>query len=169
MGRRAAEADQPDPQPLPRDRPKRRGGAVHTAAACQAPTRSSSGGCWRPTWPGTRRPCKPRCRRTARIYGAPGLLNSGTYHGYEGFRQWIGQWEEAWGDVDYELQDPIDVGETIVVIPARITGRGAGSGLEVDSTFGWLWQIRDDKMVRFHAYPAVDEALEAAKRLSGSD
>ena len=103
------------------------------------------------------------------IYGAPGLINSGTYHGYDGFRQWIDQWEEAWGEVDYELGEPIDFGETIVVIPARITGRGAGSGLEVDSTFGWLWEVRDDKMVRFHAYPAVDEATEAAERLSGSD
>ncbi len=103
------------------------------------------------------------------IYGAPGLINSGTYHGYEGFRQWIEQWEEAWGGVDYELLDPFDFGETIVVIPVRITGRGAGSGLEVDSTFGWLWQIRDEKMIRFHAYAAVDEALEAAERLSGSE
>jgi ketosteroid isomerase-like protein len=103
------------------------------------------------------------------IYGAPGLINSGTYYGYEGFRQWISQWEEAWDEVDYELQDPVHFGETIVVIPVRITGRGAGSGLEVDSKFGWLWQVRDDKMVRFHAYPGIDEALEAAKRLSGSD
>jgi ketosteroid isomerase-like protein len=67
------------------------------------------------------------------------------------------------------LKEPIDIGETIVVIPVRITGRGSGSGLEVDSTFGWLWQIKDEKLLRFHAYPAVDEALEAAERLSGSD
>ena len=56
VGRGAAEAGQPDPQPLPGDRPKGRGRAVHTAAGCQAPTRSSSGGCWRLTWPGMRRP-----------------------------------------------------------------------------------------------------------------
>jgi ketosteroid isomerase-like protein len=103
------------------------------------------------------------------IYGAPGLINSGTYHGYEGFRQWISQWEEAWGEVDYELREPINFGETIVVIPVRITGRGAGSGLEVDSMFGWLWEVRNGRMARFHAYPAVDEAIEAAKRLSGSN
>jgi ketosteroid isomerase-like protein len=102
------------------------------------------------------------------IYGAPGLINAGTYHGYEGFRQWIAQWEEAWGEVDYDLREPVDFGETIVVIPVRITGRGAGSGLEVDSQFGWLYEIKDDQMVRFHVYPAVDEALEAAARLSGS-
>jgi ketosteroid isomerase-like protein len=103
------------------------------------------------------------------IYGAPGLLNSGTYHGYEGFRQWIAQWEEAWGEVDYDLGEPIEFGKTLVVIPVRISGRGAGSGLEVDSKFGWLYDIREGRMARFHAYPTVDDAVEAAKRLSGSD
>jgi ketosteroid isomerase-like protein len=103
------------------------------------------------------------------VHGAPGLINSGTYYGYDGFRQWISQWEEAWDEVSYDLQDPIDIGETFVVIPVRIIGRGAGSGLEVDSVFGWLWEIRGERMARFHAYPEVDEALEAAKRLSGSE
>ena len=102
------------------------------------------------------------------IYGAPGRINSGIYHGYDGFRQWIDQWEEAWDEVDYDLQDPVDIGEAFVVMPVRIVGRGAGSGLEVDSVFGWLWEVRDEKMARFHAYPEVDEALEAADRLSGS-
>ena len=76
----------------------------------------------------------------------PRSPHSGAYHGYEGFRQWIGQWEEAWGDVDYELQDPIDVGEIIVVIPARITGRGAGSGLRgrLDIRLAMADQRRED-------------------------
>src|SRR3954466_13265318 len=25
----------------------------------------------------------------AEVYGAPGLINAGTYHGYEGFRGWL--------------------------------------------------------------------------------
>jgi ketosteroid isomerase-like protein len=102
------------------------------------------------------------------IHGAPGLINSGTYHGYDGFRQWISQWEEAWDEVDYELREPSEFGETFVVLPVRITGRGAGSGLEVDSVFGWLYEVRDGKAARFHAYPSVEEALAAAERLSKS-
>jgi ketosteroid isomerase-like protein len=102
------------------------------------------------------------------IHGAPGLINSGTYHGYEGFQEWIAQWEEAWDGIQYELGEPIDVGTSIVVIPTRITGRGAGSGVEIDSEFGWLYEFRDGQAVRFHAYVNVDEALDAARRLSGA-
>ena len=102
------------------------------------------------------------------IYGAPGLVNSGIYYGYDGFRKWISQWEEAWGEVDYELREPIELGETFVVLPVRITGRGAGSGVEVDSVFGWLYEVKDGMMARFHAYPTVNAALEAARRLSES-
>jgi ketosteroid isomerase-like protein len=48
-------------------------------------------------------------------------------------------------------------------------GRGAGSGLEIDDVFGWLFDVRDGKMARFHAYTEVDEALQAAERLAESE
>jgi ketosteroid isomerase-like protein len=102
------------------------------------------------------------------IHGAPGLLNSGTYHGFDGFQEWIKQWEDAWDGVRYELGEPIEVGKSIVVIPTHIVGRGAGSGLEIDSMFGWLYEFRDGQAVRFHAYVNVDDALDAARRLSGA-
>jgi ketosteroid isomerase-like protein len=105
----------------------------------------------------------------AEIYGAPGLINSGTYIGYDGFQEWIGQWEEAWEKVDYDLQEMIEVGDSIIVIPAHIVARGAGSGLETDSMFGWLFEFRDGTATRFHAYVSPDEALEAARKLEGSE
>jgi ketosteroid isomerase-like protein len=104
------------------------------------------------------------------IYGAPGLLNSGTYQGYEGFREWITQWEEAWDEgVQYELGEMIEVGSSIVVIPTHIVARGAGSGVEIDSAFGWLFEFRDGHATRFHAYVGVDEALDAARSLSEAE
>ncbi len=105
----------------------------------------------------------------AEIYGAPGLINSGTYYGFEGFQEWITQWEEAWDGVQYELGEMIDVGSSIVVIPTHIIARGSGSGIETDSLFGWLFQFRDGLAVRFHAYVSPEEALEAANRLAGSE
>ena len=102
------------------------------------------------------------------IYGGPGLINSGSYVGYEGFRQWIGQWEDAWDEVTYDLGEPIEVGSSTVVVPAHIVARGAGSGLEIDSVFGWLFQFRDGRAVRYHAYVSLEEALEAAETLTAS-
>ena len=60
----------------------------------------------------------------------------------------------------------IEVGDNLVVVPAHIVGRGAGSGLETDSVFGWMYEFRDGQAVRFHAYASVDDALEAARSLA---
>ena len=100
------------------------------------------------------------------IYGDAGIINAGTYHGFEGFQQWIRQWEEAWADVSYDLGENIEIGDSFIVVPAHIVGKGVGSGVEIDSTFGWMFQFRDGRAVRFHTYAAVDEALKAARRLS---
>ena len=43
------------------------------------------------------------------IYGAPGIVNSGTYRGYEGFRQWVSQWEEAWAEISYDLGEIVEL------------------------------------------------------------
>ena len=100
------------------------------------------------------------------IYGAPGLINSGTYRGFDGFQQWIKQWEDAWEEVNYELGEATDMGDGMLVMPAHVVATGAGSGVETDNVFGWMWQFRDGQAVRFHAYVTVDEAKAAAERLA---
>jgi ketosteroid isomerase-like protein len=100
------------------------------------------------------------------IYGAPGIVNAGTYYGYEGFRQWVSQWEEAWEEISYELGEIVEVDEAVLVAPVHIVGRGAGSGLEIDRTFAWLYQWKDGKMFRYQVHPSVEEGLEAARGLA---
>lgn len=99
------------------------------------------------------------------IHGAPGLVNSGTYRGYEGFREWIGQWTEAWSEERFELGDFVEVDESVLVVPAHVTARGASSGVEIENVFGWLFEWRDGLATRFHAYVTVEDALDAARRL----
>lgn len=103
------------------------------------------------------------------IYGAPGIINAGTYHGFEGFMQWVRQWNDAWDEIDYELGEMIEVRDRFVVVPAHVFGKGAVSGLEIDSVFGWMYEFQDGKAVRFHTYATVDDALDAARRLAGSE
>jgi ketosteroid isomerase-like protein len=100
------------------------------------------------------------------IYGHPEIVNAGTYHGFEGFKRWTREWEEAWDEISYEPREMIEVGESLLVVPIQIVGRGAGSGVEIDSVFGWLYEWHDGRSTRFHVYPTVEDALEAAKRLA---
>ena len=84
------------------------------------------------------------------IYGDRSVINSGTFHGYEGFRRWVSEWEEAWDEISYERNELIEVSDTVLVAPVHIVGRGAGSGVEIDDVFGWLWEWRNGTVVRFH-------------------
>jgi ketosteroid isomerase-like protein len=99
------------------------------------------------------------------IRGAPGLINEGTFHGYDGFREWLAQWEDVWDEVNYEPGEVIDVAERLVVVPVHTVGVGAGSGMRIDSVFGWLYEWEGDLTTRFHVYPDLDAALEAARKI----
>jgi ketosteroid isomerase-like protein len=99
------------------------------------------------------------------IYGAPGIVNAGTYYGYEGFQKWIAQWTEAWSEESFELGEFIEVDESVLVVPAHVTGRGAASGLEIDQVFGWLYEWNDGQATRFHVYATVEDALDVGRRL----
>jgi ketosteroid isomerase-like protein len=100
------------------------------------------------------------------IYAEPGMINAGTYSGYDGYRQWAAQWEEAWEEISYEALEFIDVGDTLLAARIRVVGRGAGSGLEIDREFGYLYELKDGRGTRFHVYVNFDAAVEAANRLA---
>jgi ketosteroid isomerase-like protein len=100
------------------------------------------------------------------IYGHPEIVNAGTFHGFDGFKQWTREWEEAWEEITYDLGELVEVGDALLVAPVHIVGRGAGSGVEIDSVFGWLYEWHDGRSTRFHVYPTVELALEAARKLA---
>jgi ketosteroid isomerase-like protein len=102
----------------------------------------------------------------AEIYSEPAVINSGTYHGFEGFKTWIRQWEEAWREARYEPLEFIDVDESHLVIRVRVVGRGAGSGIETEGEFGWLYEIKDGRATRYHVYETAEKAVDAARQMS---
>jgi hypothetical protein len=38
--------------------------------------------------------------------------------------------------------------------------------IEIDSVFGWLYEWHDGRSTRFHVYPTVEDALDAARDLA---
>jgi ketosteroid isomerase-like protein len=89
----------------------------------------------------------------------PDAVERGVRRGREAFRG-IG---DAYDEVRIEPIRYIDAGEDVVVI-ARVTGRGHGSGMDIDWRHGYIWTIRNGKGVRFRWFNKPDEALEAAGR-----
>lgn len=103
------------------------------------------------------------------IHGAGGIVNAGTFIGLDGFVQWTAAWEDAWEDSHYEIVELSEVSDAIVVGAVRVRATGRNSGVPIKAVYGYLWEIRDDKAVRFHVYDSHDEALRRAGVMSGAD
>ena len=94
---------------------------------------------------------------------APGLGYAGTYHGHDGFRQGLGGWLEAWEDFTIDSAELEPVGERHVVCDVQQSGRGQGSGVEVEMRLGYMYELRAGRVVRLHVLPDHDAALAAAR------
>src|SRR4051812_784714 len=64
-----------------------------------------------------------------------------TYPGVAGFRQFNADWQEAWDEYEFEVEDYIDAGEQVVVI-ARQRGRSTTTGVPVDMHLGQVWTLQ---------------------------
>ena len=74
----------------------------------------------------------------------------------------FGAIRSSYDDVAVEPQAFIDApGEDVVVI-ARVTGRGRGSGFPVEWRHGYVWTVRDGIAIRFRWFNRPEEALAAA-------
>jgi ketosteroid isomerase-like protein len=69
---------------------------------------------------------------------------------------------EAFEDVRYEIKELREAGE-LIAARVRVSGRGRGSGLPIEDTFGMVWTIRAGMALRLDVYPSWETALEAAE------
>jgi ketosteroid isomerase-like protein len=97
--------------------------------------------------------------------GGLGLARTaaGTRYGPEGFLRASAEALEAFEDYRVVAEDFIDAGEAVVV-PVRISGRGRGSGAELETRLAHLWEFRNGKAIRGEVYRTTEEALEAARK-----
>jgi ketosteroid isomerase-like protein len=87
----------------------------------------------------------------------PDAVEGGTRRGRAAFAS-LG---DAYEDVRVEPEQFIDAGDDVVVI-ARITVKGRGSGVEIDRRQGYIWTVEAGKGVRFRWFNKPEQALEAA-------
>ena len=86
------------------------------------------------------------------------------YKSPEGMRDLRADALETWQDYRFNTEEMVDLGEHVLVM-ARMTGRGAASGVPIDQPVAVLVAFDGEKAVWARSFLTKDEALQAAGRL----
>jgi ketosteroid isomerase-like protein len=85
-------------------------------------------------------------------------IRVGNYEEFIGaMREWLSAWERP---LTIEAEEFIQSGDRILVL-VRWSGRGKGSGAEIEASGAHLWTFRDGLAVRLETYRDGDEARAA--------
>jgi ketosteroid isomerase-like protein len=88
-----------------------------------------------------------------------------TWRGVDGIRRWAAEVDATWEDFHVEVEEVEELDADLAVVCARLTGRGRGSGVPLDSRLGQVWVREDGLLRRVIAYPSLAEAHAAARAL----
>jgi ketosteroid isomerase-like protein len=83
------------------------------------------------------------------------------YRGREGVAEAMRVWSGTWEDWKVEVKEIIDAGDRVLLI-AQESGRGKGSGVEIDQLVFAIFTLRNGKIVHWKGFVDRDQALEAA-------
>jgi uncharacterized protein len=83
------------------------------------------------------------------------------FRGHQGVRELIEQEDKVWAEYQVEVSEIRDLGDRVLGI-GRVRSQGIESGIELDSPWCVLVDIRDGKGIRIRTYLDSEAALEAA-------
>jgi ketosteroid isomerase-like protein len=82
-------------------------------------------------------------------------------HGLEAVRAMWERWLNDWEEIETVAEEFIDAGDHVVVT-VHESGRGRGSGIEIDGRYFNVLTVRKGKIVRKVEFTQRSEALQAA-------
>jgi ketosteroid isomerase-like protein len=91
----------------------------------------------------------------------PPLLNTGVWQGYDGFLQMTAAWEDAFGEVSYDVRDLEAPDDRHVLAAVHQAATGAESGVPVELDVYFLFELEDGRVVRFQVHATRESALGA--------
>ncbi len=91
----------------------------------------------------------------------PGAVEGIGYRGRAGIEEYIEEIRSTWKELRVVDAEYRDLGSAVLVL-GRITGRGLGSGVEVNAPIGLLFELRGDTGWRCRAYLDHGTARKAA-------
>jgi hypothetical protein len=88
-------------------------------------------------------------------------LEGRAYHGHDGVREWLEGLLTDWEFFVPYAEDFRDLGDRVLVF-GYWRARGRASGVELERTGTWLFDVKGGKTMRLQTYSDRAEALEAA-------
>jgi ketosteroid isomerase-like protein len=102
---------------------------------------------------------------TALTYADPDIVwnpvEEAASQGHDAIRANLERWETDFEDFEATPEEYIDAGDQVLVT-VHWSGRGRGSGLQVDIRTYSVYALRDGKVIRLDEFTERSEALEAA-------
>jgi ketosteroid isomerase-like protein len=83
-----------------------------------------------------------------------------TYRGHDGTRRYMSDLNDAFEVARAVVNDALGVGDVALLV-GRIHYRGKESGVESESSTGWMLKFRNGKVLCFRAFREPEQALEA--------
>ena len=84
------------------------------------------------------------------------------FRGRQGIRDYFVTLGEVFDDMRVEIEEITDAGEDRLVVVVRVTGRGKGSGVNVEQRNGQVWRFANRMIVRIDSYLNPPDAFDAA-------
>jgi ketosteroid isomerase-like protein len=98
------------------------------------------------------------------VVTAPDFMNAGPFRGHDGYMKWLRRWNEAWETFDFDVRAVEPVGERHVVASVLVTGRGRGSGVQVEQMSYWVGEVRGGRCAYLEVLADEDRGFELARR-----
>jgi ketosteroid isomerase-like protein len=88
-------------------------------------------------------------------------VDEGIGHGRDAVATMVARWVGAWEDWREEIEEMRDLGSHVVVVSTQ-RGRAKGSGIEVETRYAVLYEVRGERITRIVLHSGPAEALKAA-------
>jgi ketosteroid isomerase-like protein len=90
------------------------------------------------------------------------LPEAGSYRGREKIRAFLEHFLDSWDRFEQQIEEVREEHDCVLLF-IRLTARGKGSGIDVESRYAHLWVMREGRGVRVDAYYDRESALAALR------
>jgi ketosteroid isomerase-like protein len=89
------------------------------------------------------------------------VLNPAVYEGHDGIRRFYAEVRDVWASYTWEPEELIESGDYVVAL-LRSSGRGRGSGIEIERQTAMVWEVRGNRATSLRFFRDRKAALYAA-------